>query len=153
MLKPTILTALQTNNFPALCMLCRTDITETDEEGTSWTTGTKIKRILDHDIVVDGTKITTTSATEATAAYRDNVGWVAISSVIQSREIPTGIETVSQQSQQFRPMVENGKIVVPGNSTYEVYSLAGARISVNTTLPSGIYVVRAGKQTSKVIVK
>ena len=153
MLKPTVLTALQTNNFPALCMLRRTDITEADEEGTTWTTGTRVKRILDHDIVVDGTKISTTSATDATAAYRDNIGWVAISSVIQAGEIPTGINTVSQQSQTLRPMVENGKILVPGHTTFEVYSISGARVSKDSTLPSGIYIVRAGKQSAKVIVK
>lgn len=153
MLKPTILTALQTNNYPALCMLRRTDITQSDSEGTQWTTGTKVKRILDHDIVVDGTKISSTSATDATAAYRDNIGWVAISSVIQAGEMPTSIDVVSQTSQKLLPVVENGKISVPGHSTFEVYSITGARVSANGTLPSGIYVVRAGKQSAKIIVR
>ena len=48
--QPTILVAMQTNNYPAASMLRRTDVTLKDEEGTTWTTGVKIKRILDHDL-------------------------------------------------------------------------------------------------------
>lgn len=76
MIKPTILTALQTNNYPAVCMLRRTDMTETDNESQIWTTGTKIKRILDHNIVVDGKTVSNTTTQEP---YQDILGWVCVS--------------------------------------------------------------------------
>jgi hypothetical protein len=77
--KPSVLTQLQTNNYPSLCMLRRTDITERDESNVTWTKGTSVNRIFDHAIKVDGNTIPIgTTLTD----YKDNLGWVCISGKI-----------------------------------------------------------------------
>ena len=91
---PAVFTQLQTNNFPATTMLRRTDTTEKDEAGNTWTTGTKVKRLLDHDLVVTDengkqTTVSTTSSSASTAAYRDNLGWVTISKVKEGGSMPS----------------------------------------------------------------
>ena len=77
--KPTVLTQLQTNNYPSLCMLRRTDSTEKDEAGVAWTKGTSVNRLFDHSLTVDGSTIATGTTLDA---YRDNIGWVCISGQI-----------------------------------------------------------------------
>jgi hypothetical protein len=79
LLKPTILTSLQTNNFPALCMLRRYDATEKDDNRVSWTTGTNVYRVLDRNLTVDGKTINSSTTLEE---YRDELGWVCISGQI-----------------------------------------------------------------------
>ena len=77
--KPTILTSLQTNNYPALCMLRRYDETEKDDNKVTWTTGTNVNRIFDRNLNIDGTVVTSSTTLEA---YRDDLGWVCISGQI-----------------------------------------------------------------------
>ena len=77
--KPTVLTQLQTNNYPSLCMLRRTDRTEKDEAGTTWTTGTAVNRVFDHALSVDGKTVAVGTTLEA---YRDNLAWVCITGKI-----------------------------------------------------------------------
>lgn len=77
--KPTVLTQLQTNNYPTLCMLRRTDKTEKDESNVTWTTGTAVNRVFDHAISVDGSTISSGTTLES---YRDDIGWVCISGQI-----------------------------------------------------------------------
>ncbi len=74
--KPSVLTALQTNNYPTIAMLRRTDTTEKDAEGNTWYTAVKVKPIHDTTIQVDGK---TVSATTTAEPYRENMGWVCIS--------------------------------------------------------------------------
>ena len=78
--KPTVLTCLQTNNYPALCMLRRTDVTERDENSVVWTKGTGVNRVFDHNITTDdGSTVASTTTLEE---YQDELGWVCISSQI-----------------------------------------------------------------------
>ncbi|MBR1666797.1 MAG: hypothetical protein IJ693_00815 [Bacteroidaceae bacterium] len=147
--QPTILAALQTNNYPAVTMLRRTDITEKDDNGTTWTTGIKIKRTLDHDLS-PGVKTSTTDE-----AYQDLIGWVAISKYKSGGSAPTAIETLpaTEKSGRLSPRIVNGRIHVDGATTFEVYSLAGNKVDATTTLPAGIYVVKANGKTAKVLLK
>ena len=156
MQKPAVFTALQTNNYPTVVMLRRTDTTEKDEEGQTWTTGVKVKRILDHDIVVDGSTISRNSTSASTEAYRDNMGWVCVSGTILQGEdkTPVGISSISRDNaSELMPTVENGRIHVAGVKKYDVYSISGAKMNPNGVLTPGIYVVRANGKSMKVLVK
>ena len=161
---PVVLAQLQTNNFPAVCMLRRTDSTEKDEDGNSWIVGTKIKRLLDHDLkVVDETGkeiIVSTTATAATyAAYRDNLGWVTISkvkdggSLPNTPSIPDAITTAPSTGDVLAPRVVDRRIIVDGASSFEVYNIAGTKLDAKSALEPGIYMVKANGKSAKVLVK
>lgn len=149
--QPTILTALQTNNYPAVCMLRRTNVTKKDEDVT-WTTGFKTKRILDHNLNVGGETIPTSTTNDA---YKDKVGWVALSIYKEGGSAPTAIENVpaSQQAGSFQPRVENGRVYVDGVTSFSIYNIAGAPLASDAVLSPGIYVIRANGKSVKILVK
>ena len=152
--QPTILTALQTNNYPTTVMLRRTDTTEKDDDGTAWTIGTKVKRILDHDITVDGTKITSTTTADKYSEYRDNLGWVAIATQTNGGSIPSSItKPTDKTASSLRPRIVNGRIYVDGASSFEVYSITGTKVPSNSVLAPGTYVIKANGASAKLLVQ
>lgn len=149
--KPTIFTALQTNNYPAVCMLRRTDVTTTDGDGTTWTTGVKVKRIMDHNLTVDGTTVSTTTTNEK---YQDMLGWVAIATYQEGGSAPTAIQSlpIEESSMPIKPYVSNGRIYLNGIPAKNVYNITGKQVT-NTTLSNGIYIVKTNGKSIKVLVK
>ena len=143
--QPTIFTALQTNNYPAVCMLRRTNVT-TKENDITWTTGFKLKRILDHDLTVEGNTISQNTSDEP---YRDKVGWVALATYKEGGSAPTAIEAVPT----IKPRVVNGRIYVEGANAFSIYSITGMPIASDTMLSSGIYVIQANGKSIKILVK
>ena len=157
---PVVLAQLQTNNYPALCMLRRTDSTEKDEDGNTWTTGIKIKRILDHDLVVvdengKETTISSTSSSASTAAYRDNLGWVTISKIKDGGSTPTAIAATpaKDDASALAPRIVDRRIIVDGASSFDVFSITGAKVEAKSILEPGIYVIKANGKSAKVLVK
>lgn len=152
---PTVFAALQTNNYPAATMLRRTNIKTKDDEEIEWVTGIKVKRLLDHDITVDGTTIPATSTADMYSTYRDNVGWVAITSSIKgyTPESTAIHATKANQQGQFTPRLVNGRVQVDGASTFEVYHITGAKVPNNAVLTPGIYVIKANGKSGKLLVK
>lgn len=143
--QPTILTALQTNNYPAVCMLRRTNAT-TKVDDITWTTGVKIKRIVDRDLIVDGNTITKNTTEEP---YRDKVGWVALATYKEGGSAPTAIEAVRS----IKPRVVNGRVYVDGATSFSIYSITGTPLASDTVLSPGIYVIKANGKSIKILVK
>ena len=153
---PTILTSLQSNNYPAATMLRRTNVTEKDDNGTTWTTGVKIKRIADHNITVNGEEIPFTSSLEKYSAYRDKLGWIAVAAYAEGGSYPSDFDTAidtPQESSKLNVRVINGRILVDGHSTFKVATATGVPVPSSAVLPTGIYFVTAGNQTVKIFVK
>lgn len=143
--QPTILTALQTNNYPAVSMLRRTNAT-TKVDDITWTTGVKIKRIVDRDLTVDGNTITKNTTEEP---YRDKVGWVALATYKEGGSAPTAIEAVRS----IKPRVVNGRVYVDGATSFSIYSITGTPLASDTVLSPGIYVIKANGKSIKILVK
>ena len=143
--QPTILTALQTNNYPAVSMLRRTNVT-TKVEDITWTTGVKIKRIVDRDLTVDDNTITKNTTEEP---YRDKMGWVALASYKEGGSAPTAIEAVRS----IKPRVVNGRVYVDGATSFSIYSITGTPLASDTVLSPGIYVIKANGKSIKILVK
>lgn len=143
--QPTILTALQTNNYPAVSMLRRTNVT-TKVEDITWTTGVKIKRIVDRDLIVDGNTITKNTTEEP---YRDKMGWVALASYKEGGSAPTAIEAVRS----IKPRIVNGRVYVDGATSFSIYSITGTPLASDTVLSPGIYVIKANGKSIKILVK
>lgn len=129
---PTILTGLQTNNYPTLSTLRRTDITSKDE-GIAWTSGVNVKRVLDA-VVKDenGKDIPQTNTNDAYAAYRDNLGWITISLHKDGGSVPKHNEEVS---------ISNVKTANANSQT--IYDINGTR--VKAVVPNRIYIVNGKK--------
>ena len=143
--QPTILTALQTNNYPAVSMLRRTNVT-TKVEDITWTTGVKIKRIVDRDLTVDGNTIIKNTTEEP---YRDKMGWVALASYKEGGSAPTAIEAVRS----IKPRIVNGRVYVDGATSFSIYSITGTPLASDTVLSPGIYVIKANGKSIKILVK
>ncbi len=152
LLKPTMFTALQTNNYPGLCQLRRADSTTKDDENT-WTTGVNMIRVFEHTITVDGKEVPYTSLSDNYAQYRDDMGWVAVSGNIKGEFLPsTGIGSVVSDKE-FTPIVKDGQIMISGVENFKVYNLSGIEMPSHEALNPGIYVIRANGKSKKVVVR
>lgn len=67
---------------------------------------------------------------------------------------PTGISTVSDE-QTASAVIENGKLVVnaPDSCAVQVYGVDGRQLSPNATFNRGVYVVRVGGKTFKLLAR
>jgi hypothetical protein len=139
---PLVFTTLQTCNYASGTILRRgTDLTvDIDEE--EYLNGIRIRRYVD-DTVKDKPKNNSASA--------DYVGWMTITS---APALSTGIEEVITVSSENPIEVEvvNRCIYVKNCTEFEVYTLSGVKVAPNATQEPGIYLVRSGKQTAKVVV-
>ena len=149
--QPTILTALQTNNYPAVCMLRRTNVTKKEDDVT-WTTGIKIKRILDRDLTVGDETITKSTTNDA---YKDKVGWVALALYKEGGSAPTAIQNVpaAPTNDSLQPRVVDGYVYVDGVNSFSIYNIAGTPMEADSQLAPGIYVIRANGKSVKILVK
>jgi hypothetical protein len=139
---PLVFTTLQTSNYASGTILRRgADLTvDIDEE--EYLNGIRIRRYVD-DTVEDKPK--------NNAASADYVGWMTITS---APALSTGIEEVITVSSENPIEVEviNRCIYVKNCTEFEVYTLSGVKVAPNATQEPGIYLVRSGKQTAKVVV-
>lgn len=139
---------LQTANTPVPVIVRKTgEITKTitDEQGEryTYTVGMRVRRVVDKSVTETGNDSRPTA---------DHIGWLAIHSPLTYDPVAIG-SVHSDAAPALRVKVSNGVISVAGQSDIQVYSLSGASLDSRASLPRGIYVVRAGGQTQKVIVK
>lgn len=148
---PTTLVQLQTNNYPTIMMVRNAPVTE-KVDNTTWTTGYKVRRIADHNITIDGKEIPWNTTSASNAAYFDNMGWVVIA---QQASSPTAIHSLAANAtvKPLTPRVVNGMIYVDGVSNFEVYTMSGAKVASKSVQNSGVYIIKAGNRTAKVVVK
>ncbi len=138
---PYIFTTLQTYNYPAGTILRNfSDITK-DIDGVEYVEGLRIRRITDSGATATNNK-----------ASSDYAGWVTISTKAGT---PTNIENVvvSKSENPLEVEVINRIIRVKGYNDFELYTISGTKVASNATQTPGIYIVRAGDKTAKVVVK
>ena len=78
----------------------------------------------------------------------DVIGWIAVS---DDPEGGSGIEAVKQQSP-LKVTARDGQIVVEGTDDYSIYAIGGQQVSRHSRLGKGLYVVKAGDRSAKVLV-
>lgn len=147
--EPYIFANLQTYNFHSAAVLRRqADVTETEAESPYYqaVSGTRIKRLTD---------VTTTTTDKNTKDFADTVGWVVIAQYKEGLTAPTAISspTLTADTSRLPILVNNRRIMVLGTSNYSVYNTSGAKVNHQSTLTPGIYVVKSGLKSEKVIVK
>ena len=150
---PIILGALQTNNYPTVCMLRRSDET-VRKNGVTLTTGIRVKRVLSKAITIDGVEVSTRTSDEP---YRDQLGWVVIANYVEGSSAPTAIEAVpagkGNGGNTLRPRIVDGRVVIDGITSFDIYSMTGAKLPSNAQLAPGFYVIRANGKSVKMLVK
>ncbi len=139
--KPYTFTTLQTYNCPAGTILRNFSDIMTDVDSVEYQSGMRLRRVVDNKAEV--------ATTKATADY---AGWVTICSKTGT---PTSIEEViiATSENPLEVDVINRIIYVKGYDKFDVYTVSGAKAASNATQTPGIYIVRAGNKTAKVVVK
>lgn len=139
---PLIFATLQTYNYSGGTILRSQRAITTDIDGEEYTNGVRLRRYVDSTIE-DKPSNTSKSA--------DYAGWVTITT---DPALSTGIDkTITVQSENpIEVEVINRCIYVKNCTEFDVYTLSGVKVAANATQQPGIYLVRAGKQTAKVVV-
>lgn len=111
------------------------------------------KETIDNIIVTDN-KITIGCSTDSTkTGYKYSGNWFEITNfALYYVAVSDGIQNLQSET----PMVayaENGRIIVKSDKPYSIYNIAGTIVNKNTALAKGIYIVRSGNQTKKIMVK
>ena len=119
---------------------------------TTWTTGFKLKRILDRDLTVEGT---TVSRDTEDAAYHEKVGWIAIATYKEGGSEPTGIEDVSADptNDSQKPRIVDGRVYVDGANSFKIFNVTGAPVPTDNRLAPGIYMIHVNGKSFKILVK
>lgn len=139
---PLVFATLQTYNYGTGTILRKsTDIT-TDIDGEEYISGARIRKYTDS---------TVEDKPSNNSASADYAGWVAITS---EPVLSTGIEEVItvESENPIEVEVVNRCIYVKNCTDFEVFTLSGVKVAPNATQEPGIYLVRSGKQTAKVVV-
>ena len=147
--EPVLFGDLQTYNVPAGTILRKSGVDRTTklDDGTSRTIGASVKRCVDGSSAQTGTKKETA----------DQFGWICLS----APDVSTGIERVQgSRVQEFKsenplhPYVINGVVYLENNEApFELYNVGGTRVAENATQAPGIYVIKQGKKTAKIIIR
>lgn len=142
---PIMLFGPQTNNYDCASVYrissYTTDESNTDIKDVPATTGVKIIRQKDK------TNETIKEIDNATN-NGDIMGWIAVSS---PKEGESGIKgTIG--SAPFKVFVRDGHVIVDGTDNYRIYAISGQQVPRTARLSRGIYVVKAGSHSVKVMV-
>ncbi|MBR3456356.1 MAG: hypothetical protein IKH26_13675 [Bacteroidaceae bacterium] len=138
---PLVFGATQENNTEALGVLRRvSDMTQTGEDGETYVVGMRIKKQVDE----------TTSAGYTAATTGEAFGWVLL--VDDDGPVDAVRDIISDRS--GMPLVKvdaNRRIVVSG--AYELFTASGTKVAPGSSLAPGVYLVKVGKKTTKVVVR
>lgn len=140
---PYIYGALQTYNYPAAIVLRKiSDMTTTDENDNELVYGIRLKRCIDGS---------TTTTAKNNKESGDTFGWIAIS----AGNVDTAIKdiVVAKSENPIQAEVINRCIYVEGDTPYTIYNINGTKVAANATQEPGIYIVRQGNKTTKVVVR
>lgn len=139
---PHIFGALQTYNVKAGTILRNVrSTTVKDEEGYEYTTGIRLKRIIDKS-----------SSEKDNKSSADNFGWFTISEATDS-EVSVENITIGNDRDALQVKVINGRIYTEGNVPFDTYTLSGVKVSSFAKQEPGIYIVRSGGKSVKISIR
>ncbi|MCR5313719.1 MAG: glycoside hydrolase family protein [Bacteroidaceae bacterium] len=141
--KPYVFAKCQTKNYPAGAIL---RLSRTTEDDNDMTTAIYIKRQVDEDYE---------TSLRISSKNPDTIGWVIIAETADNSSIPTNINSIVKDGTDGMLMtsVENRVIRVINADEYEVFSITGAKVNAKAQQAPGIYVVKSGNKSAKVIVE
>lgn len=143
-LNPYILCGSQTDNYPCTSIY-RISKYSTEEAIVNDETVNLIKAMY---VVRQKDDTNTTAPTDLATKNGDTMGWMVVSDPTSSTgnnisEVKEGKATIS---------VIDNRIYVDGCDNYTIYTMNGTQVPQDTPLPQGVYIVKAGKQVTKVLI-
>ncbi|MCD8318351.1 MAG: glycoside hydrolase family protein [Paraprevotella sp.] len=140
---PTLLCGPQTDNYEAASVY-RISSFDTDNSitnnGVPATTGLRIIRQKDD---TNSTKIIDNAPNNG-----DEMGWIIVS---DEEDNSQSILSAEQQAP-LKVTVQDHHIWVDGTDDYSIYAINGQQLSQDARLQSGVYIVKAGNRSAKVLV-
>ncbi len=138
---PYAFTNLQTYNYPAGTIIRNFSDIEKEIDGVNYVEGMRIRRFTDSGATALNNK-----------ASADYAAWVTIST---KETTPSGIGdvVVSKSENPLEVEVINRIVYVKGHDGFDLYTISGTKAAPNATQTPGIYIVRVGNKTAKIIVK
>lgn len=152
---PIIFAELQTANTPVAAVVRGTTRTsiyrDEDANRYSYTYGTRVTRVVD-------TSVQAKSTVDTPASTGDQLGWVAIHGSLSYTPdgYTVGIDEVTSTSYADNPLevrVKNRVVYVRGIDDFELYTIGGVKVATNATQEPGVYIVRHGKQSERVLIQ
>lgn len=142
---PYIFGSLQTYNVGAGTLLRNQRNITVEENEVEYVTGLRLRRIVDKSAP---------SSVRDNKDSADTFGWIALSTGENGGE-DVGIEDVVVAKSENPLVVEviNRCIYVEDVEDFDVYTVNGTKVAANATQEPGVYVIRAGKKTAKVVVR
>lgn len=147
---PIVFGDVQTSKTPVPVTLRKSiDITKTykDADGVShkYTTGLRLKRVVDKSATTVGVDGTSTA---------DTLGWVAIHQTLSYDPVGISSPIVSKASEEpLQVKVINRIVYVEGVSSFDLYTIDGMRAASNATQVPGIYIVRSKGKVAKIMIE
>lgn len=140
---PYLLGGFQTNNIDVPLLLRKSGNIVTTQENENGeeevTTGFSVFRHLDN---------TATVSTNSSSVNGDYLGWIAISND------PTITDDITDiGSSTFSVSVNNRRVYVTSEQTAFLFTLSGMQVAFENPVSPGIYIVKCGNQSKKIIVK
>ncbi len=150
---PTVLAQLQTNNSTVGtnlrmgALVSRTIMDSDNESPLTRIIGVRLRRAMDlsggdRSSAIDNTR----SAEEA--------GWIAFHNTAEYLSTSTSISAplVFKSINPLQVRVRNNQVNVDGFNDFELYTSQGVRVNSHSPQSSGIYIVRAGGRSAKVMI-
>lgn len=141
---PTIFGALQTYNVKTGAVIRKgREITiEDPQSGKTLQNGFYIRRYKD-----------ATSAEKDNKDTADKFGWICLSKADESTSIKSD-KIIGRSENPIIPTVENRIVYLENNEKpFELFTINGIKVAENATQEPGVYVVKQGKKTAKVIIR
>ena len=138
---PRVFGSTQENNIDAATVLRLVSYrTEKDADGNELVTGVNVKRQVENS-----------ARTLNTSSSGETFGWLTLS---DNTGTPDAIHLVqADNSGDFNVVVKNRIIFVENASHFEVYTSSGAKVASNASQRPGLYIVKAGHATKKIVVR
>lgn len=138
---PLVFGATQENNTDAFSVLRRmNDITRTGEDGEDYIIGMRIKRQVDETTKAGYTGVETGEA----------FGWLLL---VDDDGPVDAVEGIFADKSLIKVNPVSRTISVNGGTAYELFTVNGVRLSSGSPLQPGVYVVKVGKNVTKVVVR
>lgn len=147
---PCIFADLQTMNTPSPATLRRAalvnrTVRDADNVAQSYTYGMRAQRVVDKSV-------------HSTTAYdnlasADQIGWILLHHGAGTDPTAITAPRVFRSENPLHVSVVNRVIYVEGHPAFDLYTARGTRAASNATQAPGVYVVRVGAKTAKVLVR
>lgn len=147
LINPYIVAGPQTDNYPVCSVFRMSTIATSNKDDDGLITSRNVKRQLDG---------TATNAPKDAQQYGDHIGYIILSDdpngSADDAPVITAISDVMNSQLKGFAVSTHGGVISCDDKDVEIYNAAGQRVMPNKKVTSGVYIIKKGKQSKKIIV-